>query len=302
MNSIDIYNNSGIEGIKIWILEEKLKLYRGGSFTCNSLKFYDTIEAILDHAINHNWDADGISELDYLVYWKCVLQILLRDKDIFLKCGEPNCISSKFERQINEDEFSGAKKSVTGRKIDLLPVITLNNEKNKEVMIELGAIEIKREGIEDSMQVTQLNKNIRVNKNVLNTILLYTKLNSDKEDPFVIGLDIIGLHGFFYQIVKYEDVVFAVKLTKDDVFLPEDKDDVLDFLKSDTMDQLLFYVDNLLKISDSLKKGVKKHRRTTHNATTTSSYHWSSSPPRTTISSFPQATFYTPKKENKKKN
>lgn len=41
---------------------------------------------------------------------------------------------------------------------------------------------------------------------------------------------------FFYQIIKYEDVVFEAKLTEDDVFFPEDKDDVLDFLESDTMD------------------------------------------------------------------
>lgn len=197
MNLIDICNKSRIEGIHIWILEEKLRLYRRGSFTCNPLKFYNVMEVILGHVASHNWNADGIGELDYVVYWRSVLQSLLQDKDTFLKCGEPNCISSKFERQINEEEFGGAKKSVTGSMIDLLPTITLNNEKNKEVTIELGAIEVKREGIEDSMQVILLNKHIRVNKNVLNTIFLYTKLNSNVEEPLIIGLDVIGLHGFF---------------------------------------------------------------------------------------------------------
>lgn len=240
--------------MKIWTLEEKLNLYKTGSSSSSSLKFYETMEVILDNVDNQKWNEPGISELDYLVYWRSVIRIFLRGTDIFLRCGEPHCMASKFERQINEEEFGGAKKSVTGRKIDLLPTIRMNDEKNKEITIELGAFEVKPEGVEDSVQVIQLNKNIRVNKNVLNTILLYTNLNNEVIEQFVIGIDIIGLHGFLYKVVKYEDVVFAAKLTEDDVFLPEDEDDILEFLQSDTMDQLIFYVDNLLKISGDLKK------------------------------------------------
>lgn len=132
----------------------------------------------------------------------------------------------------------------------------------------------------------------------MHSLKLYTNAEfSPLPQYLVMGADIIGLHGFFYRLVQHDGVVFALKLINEDMFLPEDEDDMLNFLSGSTIDQLLSYVEQLLMARDQLKQGVKRQRRRAHNVKTTTSARVTFSPPAP-IAGFPQATFYTPKRSD----
>jgi hypothetical protein len=79
-----------------------------------------------------------------------------------------------------------------GRRMDLLAVIKLSDDKKKETLVELGSVEIKPEGVGDDVEVVQLNKNVRVNKSILYTLLLHMGMEKDLSDIYTIGVDIIG--------------------------------------------------------------------------------------------------------------
>lgn len=58
-----------------------------------------------------------------------------------------------------------------------------------------------------------------------------------------------GLSGYLYSVKQYEDVIAAVKVVDDNIFLPCDEDGLQDFMDGNTIDQLLSYVVSSLCIS-----------------------------------------------------
>lgn len=105
--------------------------------------------------------------------------------------GESCSTSTRVERQINELEYGASIKSVYGRKIDLLFVAPIVNDALQEELIELGALEIKPAPVSESVEVIQLNKNIRVNKSILHNIHSHAG-NCSTGNLHVLGIDIVG--------------------------------------------------------------------------------------------------------------
>lgn len=48
-----------------------------------------------------------------------------------------------------------------------------------------------------------------------------------------------GLSAFIYTVYQYEDIIVAVKIEEDNMFLPGDFDDLEDLVFGSTVDQLL---------------------------------------------------------------
>lgn len=126
-----------------------------------AFKLYSVMEIVIDGITNEDWHGNALSELDYQTQWRSIMKKPLQDIGIHLRSGEPSCSASKFERQISENEYGGVKKSILGRKIDLLPTFTLKEHKRSDISVELEAIEVKPEAVEESVEMMQLNKSIR---------------------------------------------------------------------------------------------------------------------------------------------
>lgn len=110
---------------------------------------------------------------------------------IYIFRGESSCLSSKYERQLNEYEYGDVSQNVFGRRIDLLLVAPIVNDKNDEQDIELSSLEIKPAGVSADVEVIQLNKNIRVNKSILYNITTHMGGIVD-HNLRTLGMDIIG--------------------------------------------------------------------------------------------------------------
>jgi hypothetical protein len=93
------------------------------------------------------------------------------------------CRATKYDRQINELEHGNTRKSVAGRKIDLL-VQSVDGDNT----FELTSVEFKPMGVSDAIQIVQQNKNLRINKSILSRLIKHV------DDPSigVIGMDVIG--------------------------------------------------------------------------------------------------------------
>lgn len=115
------------------------------------------------------------------------------------------------------------------------------NDAGMEELIELGAVEIKKEDVTDEVSNIQLNKNIRVNKSISKIINNHIS-NEDNAPPFeVLGLDIKGTNALTYIIKPYQNIITAIKTCNEPMFIPMDDDDFEEFLFSSSLDQLLNY-------------------------------------------------------------
>lgn len=124
---------------------------------------------------------------------------------------------------------------------------------------ELPSVEVKPYGMDGEVEIIQLNKNIRVNKDILDSAMAH--MGSESNDTYTIGMDVVGkieekkvasafadlfvscvgLDGFLYGIKPYLDIIAPTKFCEKNIFLPRDNDEIGDFLKSNTMDQSLSY-------------------------------------------------------------
>lgn len=109
---------------------------------------------------------------------------------VFLS-GESTSAASKFERQVNENEYGGVSQNIMGRRIDLLLKGHLSDDKDKQQIIEMAAMEIKPAGVCLETEVIQLNKNVRVNKSILGCLRSHCGEYAD-DSLFTIGMDVIG--------------------------------------------------------------------------------------------------------------
>jgi hypothetical protein len=60
---------------------------------------------------------------------------------------------------MNEHEYGDSSTNIMGRRIDLLAISKMYEDKNTEVTVELGSVEIKPEGLDNDVVDIQLNKN-----------------------------------------------------------------------------------------------------------------------------------------------
>ncbi|OBZ83681.1 hypothetical protein A0J61_08272 [Choanephora cucurbitarum] len=188
-----------------------------------------------------NWTSNTLTEEDFGIYWKYIIEILFRGSPVILKRGESCSTSTRVERQVNELEYGASIKSVYGRKIDLLFVAPIVNDALQEELIELGALEIKPAPVSESVEVIQLNKNIRVNKSILHDIHSHAG-NCSTGNLHVLGIDIVGLSAYIYEVKQFKDIAIACKASEENIFLPGDEDDFEDFVFADSLDQLLNYM------------------------------------------------------------
>ncbi|KAG2214254.1 hypothetical protein INT47_000810 [Mucor saturninus] len=136
--------------------------------------------------------------------------------------------------------------------MDLIFEGSLLDDKHVKNNIELSSVEIKPASVSEDVEAIQLNKNIRVNKSILHNIAAHMGERSD--DCYVLGIDIKGLSAFVYSVYQYEDIIAAVKVEEDNLFLPDDVDDLEDLVFGNTLDQLLnFKGKNRLKSSAAMK-------------------------------------------------
>ncbi|CAO3626604.1 unnamed protein product [Cunninghamella echinulata] len=279
----NIYAKSGINGIKIFIHKSNLQAYESKTDVKSSLTLI-TLD-ILDHIINmikySSWDNE--SESGYIEYWKPIFKTLFRDTIINIKSGETACVASKIDRQMNEFEYGSTSKSIIGRKIDLIFFTDIDGEK-----YELLSAEFKPSNVSDMVKRIQQNKNLRLNKSIM------TKLMYDTGDDgiCVIGMDVVGLNGFMYSLSKYQDMVVAVKCTKNDMFLPRDEIEFEDFLATDILIPMLFnFKAHLLKLYRQTAIKIRRKQREQANAINSRA----TTPPSMSSVSLPP-TFFTPKR------
>ncbi|GAN11557.1 hypothetical protein MAM1_0691c11126 [Mucor ambiguus] len=144
-----------------------------------------------------------------------------------------------------------------GRRIDLLLKGHLSDDNDKQQIIEMAAMEIKPAGVCLETEVIQLNKNVRVNKSILGCLRSHCGEYAD-DSLFTIGMDVIGLNGYLYVIKQFEDVVVATKAHDENMFLPADIDEIMDFMDSNTLDQLLNYMDEITSLYQKVKLSFKR--------------------------------------------
>ncbi|CEP16559.1 hypothetical protein [Parasitella parasitica] len=89
-----------------------------------------------------DWIA-GHTEEEYVSYQVPILRIMIRGTSVSLKTGESTSAASKFERQVNENEYGGVSKHIMRRRIDLLLKGHLSDDKDKQQIIKMAAMEIK---------------------------------------------------------------------------------------------------------------------------------------------------------------
>ncbi|CEP18325.1 hypothetical protein [Parasitella parasitica] len=214
--------------------------------------------------------------------------------------GESTSAASKFERQVNENEYGAMSQYIMGRRIDLLLKGHLSDDKDKQQIIEMAAMEIKSTGVCLETEVIQLNKNVRVNKSILGCLRSHCGEYAD-DSLFTIGMDVIGLSGYHYVIKQFEDVVVATKAHDENMFLPAGIDEIMDFMNSNTLDQLLNYMDEITSLYQKVKLSSKRFKRQRTSSRTSNSVAPRVSPPPSNHE-FPGATFFTPKRPTNKKS
>ena len=118
-----------------------------------------------------------------------------------ISSGESTCNAFKFDRQINEGEYGETAQSVMARRIDMIVKAPLTNENNNADIIEMSAMEVKPLGVSTDVELKQMNKNIRVNKSILNSLLVH--MCGDSIGISTIGIDIIGkISNFRLCVIK----------------------------------------------------------------------------------------------------
>lgn len=79
-----------------------------------------------------------------------------------------------------------------GWRIDLLLIKGhLSDDKDKQQIIEIAAMEIKPAGVCLETEVIKLNKNVHVNKSILSCLRLHCGEYAD-DSLFTIGIDAVG--------------------------------------------------------------------------------------------------------------
>ncbi|CAO3614907.1 unnamed protein product [Cunninghamella blakesleeana] len=222
----DVYKNHGINGLRKTILKLKFDAYESNIDVpgSNNMIMLDIIEHILNMIQYSNWN-EKQSEAYFLEWWCPVFRFLFRNnKHINLKTGETASIATKYDRQVNETMHACTSKNIGGKKIDLLLCC---NDTNPPY--EPSSIEIKTSNVSETTDIIQRNKNIRINKSILSRIINCT----NDDETSVLEMDIIGFSCCIYSIKKYDDIVAAVKITKDDLYLPTDELELKDFLEDD---------------------------------------------------------------------
>lgn len=76
--------------------------------------------------------------------------------------------------------------------IDLLLKGHLSDDKDKQQIIEMAAMEIKPAGVCLETEVIQLNKNVRTNKSILGCLRSHCGGEYADDSLFTIGMDVIG--------------------------------------------------------------------------------------------------------------
>ncbi|CEG83475.1 hypothetical protein RMATCC62417_17390 [Rhizopus microsporus] len=186
------------------------------------------------------------------------------------------------------EESRLVQQSVFGRKIDLLLLAEIDDEKGKPFEIELSSMEVKPVGVSSNVETVQFNKNIRVNKSILHCTR--THVGGSGEDMQVLRIDVIGLNASVYALFWYEDVVATVPVIGE-LLLPSDELEFEGFLESEITCRLLQFVEFQAKLVSNIQRESKRYSRTRYSS-------WYSdlgrmSPPRS-----PKETFYTPKRPN----
>ncbi|KAI8143029.1 hypothetical protein BJV82DRAFT_669156 [Fennellomyces sp. T-0311] len=244
---------------------------------------------------------------------ECFREVVARDLGIV--CGETACDSSKFDSQVNEHEHGSTTKHVSGRKVDLIFYTKID-----KVKYELFFAEFKPDGISEDTKTVQENKNLRLNKSILSTLVLTSGLPFRAKPHYmhpskylefskqykagmtvstisqlcttsryatkwldfpVLHRGVLSEHGF--SLMKHQDVVVAVKLSSSTLYVPRDEDDMEDFLQEGKPFEVLFNLkDHVTAALANLKKNIRKQEREPGNMNTVSL------PP----------TFYTPKLKN----
>ncbi|KAL7310161.1 hypothetical protein PS15m_009693 [Mucor circinelloides] len=295
------YDYGGLEQLRTFVISSRLSIYQNREATSKSLslKILDIYEHILNTVEYVDWTA-GHTEEEYASYWVPILRIMFRGTSVSLKTGESTSAASKFERQVNENEYGGVSQNIMGRRIDLLLKGHLSDDKDKQQIIEMAAMEIKPAGVCLETEVIQLNKNVRVNKSILGCLRSHCGEYAD-DSLFTIGMDVIGLSGYLYVIKQFEDVVVATKAHNKNMFLPADIDEIMDFMDSNTLDQLLNYMDEITSLYQKVKLSSKRFKRQRTSSRTSNSVAPYVSPPPP-YHEFPGATFFTPKRPTNKKS
>ncbi|KAG1140553.1 hypothetical protein G6F37_007201 [Rhizopus arrhizus] len=169
------------------------------------------------------------------------------------------------------------------------------DDKGVKKTIELSSVEIKPASVAEDAEAIQLNKNIRISKSILYNIV--THMGEYDDNCYVLGIDIIGLSAFIYTVYQYEDIIVAVKIEEDNIFLPGDVDDLEDLVFGSTVDQLLNFKKSIIRLCNDINKASKKYKKRRISSKTSGSINPRlQSPPRRAYA-FPENTFYLPKRK-----
>ncbi|KAI7897397.1 uncharacterized protein EV154DRAFT_557700 [Mucor mucedo] len=233
------YEAGGKKGLRKFVVRERRRIYEDEVQDKEefNLMIMDVYDLILNNVTFKDWYEEHLHEEDFGCYWKSVFDIIFRGTNVSLIRGEACCLATKYDRQLNEYEYGDVSTGVYGRKIDLIFKGSILDDKRIKKNIELSSVEIKPASVSEDVEAIQLNKNIRVNKSILHNIAAHMGELSD--DCYVLGIDIIGLSAFVYSVYQYEDIIAAVKVEEDNLFLPGDFDDLEDLVFGNTLDQLL---------------------------------------------------------------
>jgi hypothetical protein len=159
--------------------------------------------------------------------------------------GEHTSDAAKFDRMVSSYDTTDDTESIMGCRMDLILKGEIGREKEIPKYIELGTIEIKHSTVSDKEEAIQLNKNIRVNKSIMRQLAGHV---SENNNLAVIGMDIVGMNGFFYHLKLYESTVVAIKASESSLFLLDSEDDIEDFVGSTSLEQLLNFKVSKLKL------------------------------------------------------
>ncbi|KAI7900020.1 uncharacterized protein BX663DRAFT_459346 [Cokeromyces recurvatus] len=115
---------------------------------------------------------------------------------LLIKTG---CSSSKIAIETNKQLFHAEDLSATYvRKIDL--ILRYNDRKS----IDLCSNEWKRSKVTSELKLKQQSKNLRVNASIMNSLHSFGASPSS-----LLTMDMIGLHGYIYQLTKVDDYFIA---------------------------------------------------------------------------------------------
>ncbi|KAI8883818.1 hypothetical protein K501DRAFT_272299 [Backusella circina FSU 941] len=263
---VDAYQQGGKVGLRIFVCKTRESIYESNSDyqNCFELKILDIMEHVLNMAEHNDWsDTTVITEQNY---------------------GENASSATKLDRVINETEFGICNKNIMGRRLDLREIFHLINDSNCKQMADLRSIEIKRTSSDQKTKLVQLNKNIRINKSMLSSLYRFGGPHLDQSIG-TLGLEIVGLTGIMYGLKLYDGIVISNRVADSYIHLPFDELDIEDFLKEDSLDQLLHFMDHNIKLASTVNlasRRLKRQRKVEPNL------------PEPSF--FPENTFYTPKR------